>query len=324
MLFIDNQDNHEPALNLALEEYCALNWPQQDSYFLLYVNSPCLVLGKNQNTLEEINHRFAKAQNIDVLRRISGGGTVYHDLGNINFSFICPHDQKKVANFRWFNEPVCAALNDLGVPAEINKRGDLIAEGRKISGNAQYTSKRMMFSHGTLLFDSNLEYLERALDVCIGRVESKSMKSVRSKVQNIKPYLSPDWTLPLFKSYLAEKICGINHASISPTSTEWAAIHDLAQSKYKSWEWNFGRSPECSIQKEANTNRPFALTIQLASGCIFKDFEVLTPHIFSEELLNDLRKVLSGVPYESSALLQVLEKYFQNPHQAQEWLDWLF
>ncbi len=324
MFLIDNQENTNPALNLALEEYCALNLPTTHNYLLLYVNQPCLVLGKNQNTLEEINHHYTQKAAIEVLRRISGGGTVYHDLGNLNFSFLCPFDSAKVANFRWFNEPVREALRALSVPADINKRGDLVAEERKVSGNAQYTSRRMMFSHGTLLFDSDLDALEDALRVCIGQVESRSLKSVRSKVRNIKPYLPEDWTLPIFKDYLAKQLCGQEPPRWQLTNTQWLEVEELAQSKYKSWDWNFGRSPECHIKKEATRERPFGIHLHIAQGCKLNRIDLEGGQAFSATFLEELNGALQGERYARADLLTALLKLFRNEQTANLWADWLF
>lgn len=157
MLFIDNQKNYDPRINLAIEEYALKHLDINETYLLFYINEPSIIIGKNQNTIEEINTKYVEDQQIHVVRRLSGGGAVYHDKGNLNFSFITKDDGNSFHNFKKFTEPVVEALKKLGVNAELSGRNDLMAEGRKISGNAQFSTKGRMFSHGTLLFDSEIE-----------------------------------------------------------------------------------------------------------------------------------------------------------------------
>src|SRR5690554_2341039 len=161
MIFIDNEGNNDPHLNLALEEYIVRNFKDKD-YLLFYINEPSIIIGRNQNTLEEINQSYVEENGIHVVRRISGGGAVYHDLGNLNFSFITNYDKKSLNNFRKFTEPIINVLQSLEVNAELKGRNDIVADGRKISGNAQFSTAKRMFSHGTLLFDSNLSEVANA------------------------------------------------------------------------------------------------------------------------------------------------------------------
>ena len=172
MLFIDNKGITDPRINLAIEEYALKNLDINESYLLFYINEPSIIIGKNQNTVEEINTDYVEKQGLHVVRRLSGGGAVYHDLGNLNFSFITKDDGESFHNFKKFTEPVVTALHKLGVKAELSGRNDIIAEGRKISGNAQFSTKGRMFSHGTLLFDSEMENVVSALRVKKDKIES--------------------------------------------------------------------------------------------------------------------------------------------------------
>jgi len=156
MLFVDNRNEHDPAVNLALEEYVLRTSPAGTDLVLFYINEPSIIIGRHQNTLEEINQEFVERNNIHVVRRLSGGGAVYHDLGNLNFSFITDYQRDNFANFRKFTEPVVRALAKLGVQAELSGRNDLVVDGRKVSGNAQHISRGRMVSHGTVLLNSNL------------------------------------------------------------------------------------------------------------------------------------------------------------------------
>jgi lipoate---protein ligase len=252
MILIDNENNHDPRINLALEEYIVRNFEPEQDYLLFYVNQPSIIIGKHQNTVEEINAQYVQDNGVIVVRRISGGGAVYHDFGNLNFSFLTRYDIKKVNNFIQFVQPIVDALKLLGVPAEMTGRNDIVAEGRKISGNAQFSTTKKMFSHGTLLFDANIESVVNALNVSGDKITSKGIQSVRSRVANIKEFLKESLDLQGFKQKLLASIFA-GKAEI-PTyklsQTEWEAVHTLSREKYQTWEWNYGRSPEFNIQKK--------------------------------------------------------------------------
>lgn len=168
LYYIDANDGiNDPRINLAFEEYVLkhLNITSEDQYLLFYINKPSIIIGRNQNTIEEINKDYVEDNDIQVVRRLSGGGAVYHDEGNLNFSFLAKDEGDSFSNFKKFTQPVVDALNKLGVPAELTGRNDLTADGKKISGNAQFTTKGKMFSHGTLMFDSEVENVVRSLKV---------------------------------------------------------------------------------------------------------------------------------------------------------------
>jgi len=251
MLFLDNRGITDPTLNLAMEEYALKHLNPENTYFLFYINEPSIIIGKNQNTAEEINAAYVNDNNIHVVRRLSGGGAVYHDLGNLNFSFITKDDGDSFHNFRKFTEPVIEALKELGVNAELSGRNDILAEGRKISGNAQFSTKGRMFSHGTLLFNSNIDEVVNALNVKLDKIQSKGIKSIRSRVANIKEFLKEDLTIEQFKDLLLQSIFK-EHGSIE--RYEWSDediknIKELADRRYRSWDWNYGKSPKCNIQQ---------------------------------------------------------------------------
>src|SRR5699024_7618993 len=159
MKFIDNKGITDPSINLAIEQYVLQKFGTEDTYLLFYINRPSIIIGKNQNTVEEINTDYVDEQGIKVVRRLSGGGAVYHDEGNLNFSFITNGEGDSLHNFANCTEPVVQALNKMGVPAELQGRNDLVVNGRKIAGNAMFSTKGRMFSHGTLMFDSEIEHV---------------------------------------------------------------------------------------------------------------------------------------------------------------------
>jgi len=182
-------DHTDPRINLAVEEY-ALNYlDPREEYVILWQNEPTVVVGRNQNTVAEVNAPFIKERGIHVVRRLSGGGAVYHDFGNLNFTFIVDAQKEMVSNFEYFTRPVIQALASLGVEAEFSGRNDITIDGKKFSGNAQYWSKNRLLHHGTILFNSQLDVVQEALNVSADKLQSKGVKSVRSRVTNIYPYL---------------------------------------------------------------------------------------------------------------------------------------
>src|SRR5690606_37828441 len=204
MIFIENEGNTNPKLNLALEEYALRNFSTDNDYLLFYINEPTINIGRNQNTLEEINHNYVEENNIHIVRRISGGGAVYHDFGNLNFSFITNHDVKSLSNFKKFTAPVIKVLNSLGLNAELKGRNDIEVDDKKISGTAQFSTGKRMVSHGTLLYDTDLGEVVNALNVRMSKIQSKGHKSVRSRVANISEFLKESMKIEEFRQLLLE------------------------------------------------------------------------------------------------------------------------
>jgi len=247
MKFIDNKGITDPSINLAIEEYVLQNFGEKDTYLLFYINEPSIIIGRNQNSIEEINTDYVEEHNIKVVRRLSGGGAVYHDQGNLNFSFITKDDGDSFHNFAKFTEPVVQALNKMGVPAELIGRNDLLIEGRKFSGNAQFATKGRMFSHGTLMFDSEIEHVVEALNVSKEKIESKGIKSIRSRVANITEFLDEKITMEQFKETILKFIFDVDDVGDVPTyelsEQDWENIYELSKDRYQKWEWNYGKSP---------------------------------------------------------------------------------
>jgi lipoate---protein ligase len=251
MIFVDNENVTDPAVNLALEEYLMRNIRLEEDILLFYINEPSIIIGRNQNTLEEINLPYVEAHGIHVVRRLSGGGAVYHDLGNLNFSFISQNKRENVHNFVKFTEPVIQVLQKMGARAELSGRNDILVEGRKISGNAQYITAKRMVSHGTLLFNSDLSRVAEALNVKMSKIESKGIKSVRSRVANITEYLPQSMDILEFRSRLLRGIFdGVDEIpQYRLTDADWQAVRALSEERYKCWDWNFGQSPEFNVRR---------------------------------------------------------------------------
>ena len=251
MLFIDNGGITDPRLNLALEEYVLRHRYPGEECLLFYINEPAIIIGRNQNTIEEIETRLVQERGIHVVRRISGGGAVYHDLGNLNFSFLAPYERGRFNRYEHFTRPVIEALRGLGVPAELSGRNDILADGRKISGNAQFVSGDRMFSHGTLLLDSDLDLIPTVLTPRPGKIESKGHKSVRSRVANISEFLAAPLAIEEFRGVLLDGIFGSRNdlPLLELDEADHEAVRTLAREKYGSWDWNFGHSPPSNVQR---------------------------------------------------------------------------
>lgn len=252
MLFIDNTGITDASVNLAIEEFALKNLPMDESYLLFYINSPSIIIGKHQNTIEEINQEYVKDNNIQVVRRLSGGGAVYHDLGNLNFSFITKDDGQSFHNFLKFTQPVIDYLQSMGVNAELSGRNDLQVGEQKISGNAQFSTRGRMFSHGTLMFDLNLDDVQASLNVNPEKFKSKSTKSVRSRVANIKELLgNPDMTIEQFREGLLRSIFGMEPSEVPQyklTMDDWVRIGEISKEHYQNWDWNYGLSPKSNVK----------------------------------------------------------------------------
>ncbi len=307
MLFIDNQGITDPRINLAIEEYALKNLDIEDTYLLFYINEPSIIIGKNQNSIEEISTKYVEDNGIHVVRRLSGGGAVYHDFGNLNFSFITKDDGESFHNFKKFTAPVVEALKSLGVEAEMSGRNDLIAEGRKISGNAQFSTKGRMFSHGTLLFDSEIEHVVSALNVKKDKIESKGIKSIRSRVANIKEFLKEDITIEQFRQLLLEAIFKSKDIpKYELTEKDWKNIHELSKERYQNWDWNYGKSPKFNLQHShrfpvGQIDVRLDVTKGKIENCkIYGDF-------FGVGDVTEVENLLSGVKYEKAEIAQALE-----------------
>ena len=251
MYFVDNKGITDPRINLAIEEYLLKTMDvEKDPFLLFYINEPSIIIGKNQNTAEEINTDYVDSNGIHVIRRLSGGGAVYHDLGNLNYSFITVDDGDSFRNFRKFTEPVVKALQSLGVDAELSGRNDLMAEGRKVSGNAQFSTRGRMFSHGTLMFDTEVDAVVSALKVSKEKIESKGIKSIRSRVANISEFLQESMTVTEFRNAILHSIFEgeANVRYYELMEEDWANIHELSKERYGNWDWNYGKSPKFNIK----------------------------------------------------------------------------
>jgi len=243
MLLIYNRETR-PAYNLAAEEYMLTE--KSEDIVMLWRNSDSVIIGRNQNAIEEMNLDYIKENDITVIRRLTGGGAVFHDLGNLNFTFIKSNDEKLFNDYSTFTAPVREYLESLGVKCELSGRNDITIEGAKISGNAQTVKRGRIMHHGTLLFSSNMSKLSGALKVREIKAESRGIKSYRSRVTNIFEHLSEKMGIEEFSEglyeWFAENIPDAEKYEITQADRE--KIERLVEEKYGLWEWNFGNSPK--------------------------------------------------------------------------------
>ncbi len=324
MIFVSNEEITDPRINLAIETYLVQEMPIDEPILLFYINEPSIIIGRNQNTIEEINTDYVEKQGIHVVRRLSGGGAVYHDAGNLNFSFIMPDDGESFRNFGKVTQPIIDALHDMGVEgAELKGRNDLIIDGKKFSGNAMYSTNGRMFAHGTLMFDSDVNEVVNALKVRKDKIESKGIKSIRSRVTNIKPYLTDthqNMSTEDFRQEILLKIFetdNLNDVNVYKlTEEDWKKINAISEKLYRNWDWNYGRSPEFdlvrrnrfgigSIEAKMNVSEGEIKEIK-----IFGDF-------FGLGEISDVENALRGIKYEKAAIIEAVEKidvkkYFGN------------
>ncbi len=250
----------DPFFNLAMEEYLLRN--KSYDLFMLWCSKASIVVGKHQNTLSEINFPYVYLQEIDVARRLSGGGTVFHGPGNLNFTFIRNGEPGKLIDFQKHTAPVIAFLNEIGVPASFEGKNDLRVDGLKISGNAEHVYKNRVLHHGTLLYNADLRKLTDAIRVQPGRYEDKSVQSVRSKVANISSFLDDPPEFAAFqqmletwlKTYFADEKHISPVTDVSLNAAELEAVRRMADAKYRQWDWNYAYSPDYRFSGSARLN----------------------------------------------------------------------
>lgn len=309
MIYVINNSN-DPFFNHAAEEYLMNNFDEE--VFMLWINKPSILIGRNQNTLSEINLDYVKENDILVVRRLSGGGTVYNDLGNINFSFITyrnSSDTQVKNGFEKFALPVINALQSLGVNAVFTGRNDIIIDGKKFSGNAQYFQKDKLLHHGTLLYSCDMSKLSLALKSKAIKFVDKSVKSVGARVTNIAEHMNSEMSLLEFREYLRNyvvKTHGIE-TIYEFNEKDLEGINKIAKERFETWEWNYGKSP----------NYKYTNSVKYPSGVVEYHLDVENGQItnisiygdfFGEKSIKELEEKLVGVKHSIRDLEDIMTK----------------
>ena len=297
----------DPAFNLALEEYVFEKMPRDREYFLTWRNDNAIIIGRHQNTAAEINEEFVKEKNIKVVRRLSGGGAVYHDLGNLNFTFIVDALPGQKVDLRKFCQPIADTLCALGANATVDGRNDILIDGMKVSGNAQYVRQGRVMHHGTILFDSDMSVLGQALRPDPAKAQAKGVKSVRSRVTNVRPCLGKDMTLEEFRAALAGSLMTGGFEKYELTDGDIAAIEEIRKQRYATREWNYGFCEEGALIRKrriegcGTVEAHITLKEDLISGITFRGdyFSTLPPE--------ELSSLFLGLPLVEGALLAALD-----------------
>lgn len=315
MYFVStNSDITDASLNIALETYLVENRLVDEPILLFYINAPSIIVGRHQNTIAEVNQPYLDQKHIQVVRRMSGGGAVYHDLGNLNFCFI-QDSQCVIGDFTDFTQPIITALHQLGATGvELKGRNDLLIDGKKFSGNAMYVKGRRMTAHGTILFDSDLEEVTRALKPRKEKIESHGIQSIRKRVTNLKPYLAPEYqslNIFEFRDRLLLQIFGTEKREDIKEyvlkDEEWQKVYRLREKRFANWDWNYGKSPEFTLQ----------YVHKFPAGLVEYKLNVEQGHIKAIRIYGDffgmgdmteLEQALIGVKYEKNAVMAVFER----------------
>ncbi|RJQ85910.1 MAG: lipoate--protein ligase [Desulfobacteraceae bacterium] len=307
MFYIHNPSRN-PYFNLALEEYALRYLPQDRSYFMLWQNDPAIIIGASQNTLEEINPVFVRRHGIHVVRRRSGGGAVYHDQGNLNFSFITDRAGRGAFDFQKFTVPVIRTLHKLGISSAFSNRNDLVIEARKFSGNAQYVSKDRLLHHGTLLVHSNLDHLQSALTVSKDKIQAKGIRSVRSRVTNISDHLGEQIPVDQLKNLLLAAIAEEEKdmTEYRLTAGDLTAVHRLMHERYLRRDWNFGSYSRFNVRR---SHRFAAGKVDARIGVAGGRIERLKFYgdFFAHGDLGEFERRLTGLRRDRSEIKDVLD-----------------
>ena len=303
-MIIYHTTHTDPYFNLAAEQYLMDRHPT-DPIFMLWRNEASVIIGKNQNAYAELDAEYVREKNIKVVRRLTGGGAVFHDLGNVNFTFILPEQQ--AIDFARFTEPVIAALRELGMDAQLSGRNDITVDGMKVSGNAACVYNGCTMHHGTLLFSADLSDLAGALKPNPAKIRSKGIGSVRSRVTNICEHLKTPMTAEVFLAFLEAYVsvrCGAS--PISFTEEECAEITSLANARYSRWEWNFGMSKAFeAVYTHYFEFGTVEASVTLEQGVI-KALSI-GGDFFGTRDINELAEALIGIRYDSDSLTSILE-----------------
>ncbi len=307
MLFYKSTTNN-PYFNIAAEEYFLKNF--DDDYFYLYINEPCIVVGKHQNTTAEINVAYAYENKLKVVRRLSGGGTVFHDLGNLNYCFIQKGKEGFLVDFKKYTQPILDTLQNLGVNAVLKGKSDLVINDLKFSGNAEHIFRNKVLHHGTMLFSSELSKLNEAIKTDWSKFTDKAVRSNRSKVSNIIDHLNPKMAIDSFSNLITKTVLeeNLEAKEYILTTADIENINQLVNEKYNTWKWNFGYSPKYSFKQKVNLNcGELGSLLMIEKGKITR--AILQVNNKEDATLNTLTEMLVGEKHEYDTLLVIVNDF---------------
>lgn len=334
MYYVKNERNgqeiHDASLNLAIEYYLLNEKELDEDILLFYINDDSIIIGKNQNTYEEINTNYVEENDVKVVRRFSGGGAVYHDLNVLNFCFITEDDGNSFRDFQKFTQPVIDALHDMGVEdAELRGRNDLVIGDKKFSGNAMYTKNGRMTAHGTLMYNSQIDAIVDALRPKKHKLESKGIKSIRSRVTNIKPFMNEEYQdldTKEFRERLLLNIYGVEDVSEVKeyvlTDEDWEKIDEFAAKYTANWDWNYGKSPDFDLERSERIEGVGTVEVKLNVEKGIISAIKLYGDFFGMGEIEDVEKELLGTKYDAASIQAKLEtidlqKYIGNVSAAE-------
>lgn len=318
----------DPFFNIATDEYIFKHI--QEDCFMLWQNDNAIIVGKHQNALAEINLEYVKEKGIQVVRRLSGGGAVYHDMGNLNFSFThTGTDPSKMVDFKKYTVPILEVLQNLGVAARFEGRNDLMIDGRKFSGNAEHVIGNKVLHHGTLLFASEMRDVSGALKINPLKYKDRAVKSVPKRVTNIKDHLKEPISLNTFRDrILSHVLANFDGAHLYEfTPADLAAIQKIRDEKYATWEWNFGYSPKYDFQQGVRTpGGTLEVHMNVHNGVI-QEIKFMGD-FFNLQPIETFEAVFANVPHQEQALRALLAAnppaaYFKDIH-AEDLITALF
>ena len=313
MIYIEN-DLISPYFNFALEEYLMKEKDLDNEIFMFWRTKPTVMVGKYQNTLEEINRKYVEENKVNVVRRVSGGGTIYTDMNSWQYSFIVKNYKGDSIDFKAFTQPIIRALQKQGVNAYFNSRNDLLIDGKKFSGNAQHIKGNCMLHHGSILFNTDIKAMVESITVAEEKIFSKGIKSIRERVTNVAEHLNKNVDSVGFRNMMIESLLENKKNVYRLNEYDIMRVNEISKEKFESWEWNYGNDPKFNITKWGRFEGgklEFKLDVEkgIIKNCkIYGDF-------FGSGEVNVISEAICGCKYEKKNIANILkeiqaEKYF--------------